>query len=364
MWQYWALLLIPAFWAILRAQPMSEVPSAAGQTNSRRWPDLWRIVFIALTFVVGLRHQVGGDWASYLGYIDAASHQSFLEAVKNTDPAYGMLNWLAVQFDLGVHWVNLVCAGLFASGLLTFCRAQPRPWLAVVIAVPYLITVVAMGYTRQGVAIGLAMLALVALGEGRSVRFFLWLALAATFHKSAVILVPLAVLAGSRRRLFMLFWIAIVGVVLFVLLLQESLNFMVQGYVGDKYESSGAAIRIAMNALPALIFLIFRRRFQITTAERSFWTWMALGALAFVLLLKISPSSTAVDRVALYWIPLQLFVWSRIPDALGQSAGGRVFWSASVVCYSVAVLFVWLVFGDHAFYWLPYQFYPWVWLWQ
>jgi hypothetical protein len=91
---------------------------------------------------------------------------------------------------------------------------------------------------------------------------------------------------------------------------------------------------------------------------------MALGALAFVLLLKISPSSTAVDRVALYWIPLQLFVWSRIPDALASSNAGKLFWTTSVVFYSTAVLFVWLIFGDHAVYWLPYQFYPWVWFWQ
>ena len=119
-----------------------------------------------------------------------------------------------------------------------------------------------------------------------------------------------------------------------------------------------------MNALPAALFLLLRKRFALTPAQRTFWTWMAWGALAFVVLLYVSPSSTAVDRVALYWIPLQLFVWARVPDALGRPGGANAFWVYAVVAYSAAVHFVWLFFATHAVYWLPYQFYPWVWLWR
>jgi hypothetical protein len=118
-----------------------------------------------------------------------------------------------------------------------------------------------------------------------------------------------------------------------------------------------------MNALPATIFLIMRKRFVLEPMQRKFWTWMSLGALGFVALLVISPSSTAVDRVALYWIPLQLFVWSRVPDALGRRGSANGFWVFSVVCYSAIVHFVWLFFATHAFAWIPYQFYPWVWMW-
>ncbi len=91
---------------------------------------------------------------------------------------------------------------------------------------------------------------------------------------------------------------------------------------------------------------------------------MSLGALAFIVLLAVSPSSTAVDRVALYWIPLQLFVWSRLPQAMGQRAGTQRQWLAVVLAYAFAVQFVWLFYADHSHAWLPYQFYPWEWLWQ
>ena len=94
--------------------------------------------------------------------------------------------------------------------------------------------------------------------------------------------------------------------------------------------------------------------------QRVFWTWMSLFALGFVVMLQLSSSSTAVDRVALYWIPLQLFVWSRLPNALGARDGLNSVLVTSVVLYSAAVLLIWLFFADNAFAWLPYQFYPFV----
>jgi len=249
---------------------------------------------------------------------------------------------------------------LFAWGLVLFCRAQPRPWLALAVAVPYLVTVVAMGYTRQGVAIGLAMLGLVALSDRKILRFVVFVALAAAFHKSAVILMPLAVLADSRHRLWTALWVGLSSLLFYVLLLQTLVDTLTRDYLGAQSESSGAAIRVAMNAVPAVLFLLFRRRFVMPQTDRTFWTWMSLAALALVGLLAVSPSSTAVDRVALYWIPLQLFVLSRLPNVLGKRDGRNAVWVRAVVVYSAAVLFVWLFFATYAVYWLPYQFYPWV----
>ena len=89
-----------------------------------------------------------------------------------------LLNWFAGQNELGFWFVNTVCGGIFSYGLIAFARSQPRPWLALAVAVPYLIIVVAMGYTRQAAAIGFVMLGLVRLGNGSFVRFALCIALA------------------------------------------------------------------------------------------------------------------------------------------------------------------------------------------
>jgi hypothetical protein len=358
MWPYWLLFLVPAFQAVARLRQV-VLPSDSG-----RWPNSWRLVFVLLSLMIGLRHEVGGDWFPYLDHVTGATSEMLEEAFVRGDPAYSMLNWIAAQSGLGLYLVNSVCGMLFTWGLFAFCRNQPRPWLAVVVAVPYLITVVAMGYSRQGVAIGLAMLGLVALANKNVLKFVLWVGLASMFHKSAILLLPLAVLAGTRRWFLTVFWVVLSTALLFRLLLQEALDGLVAGYVDAQYESTGAAIRVAMNALPAAIFLLLQKRFALPPVQRTFWTWMALAALAFVGLLYVSPSSTAVDRLALYWIPLQLFVWSRLPDAIGRPGGDNAFWVYLVVGYSATVYFVWLTFATHSYLWLPYQFYPWVWLWR
>ena len=359
MLAYWFLFLVPAFQAVARRKQTQSLPG-------QRWSFKWRAVFFFLTLMIGLRHQVGGDWGSYLVSVDVTTSLTLFEALNRSgnDPADSLFSWLAAQSGLGIYLVNSVYGALFTWGLLVFCRSQPRPWLALTVAVPYLITVVAMGYSRQGVAIGLILLGMVALKNKSVLKFFLWVALAATFHKSAIILIPLAVLSGTRRRFVTFFWVIVTTSVLFVLMVQESVDFLVKGYITDQYESSGAAIRVAMNAIPAALFLLMRKRFQLAPDQHIFWTWMALGALAFIALLYVSPSSTAVDRVALYWIPLQIFVWSRVPDAMGNHGAKNSGWVSAVVAYSAAVHFVWLFFATHSGYWLPYQFYPWVWLWQ
>ena len=358
MWPYWLLFFVPAWQAVAKLKPL------APSFSEKRWPDLWRLSFILLVLVIGLRYEVGGDWFTYVFHVESAVNETLSDSLVHNEPAFGLLNWIAAQSGLGVYLVNSVFAIFFTWGLLSFCRNQPRPWLALVVSVPYLITVVAMGYSRQGVAIGLVMLGLAALQNKRLLKFLFWVALASTFHKSAVILVPLAMFSGVKRWFFTVVWVGLTVVLLFGLLVQEAVDGLVAGYIIAEYESSGALIRVAMNAFPAALFLLLRKRFDLTSEQSTFWMWMAWGALVFVLLLYVSPSSTAVDRVALYWIPLQLFVWSRVPDALGRPGGDNAFWVYAVVGYSATVHFVWLFFAAHAFAWLPYQFYPLVWLWS
>ncbi len=362
MFPYWLLFLVPAYMALSRLRP---IPQTGLRVRRDRWSNEWRSMFVILVLMIGLRHEVGGDWNNYLDML-----ATYIDPDKNTrqfsfqDPAFVLFNWLAAQTGLGLYLVNLLSAIFFSWGLLVFCRAQPRPWLALLLAVPYLIIVVSMGYTRQACAIGVAMVALTTVEQGSAMRFMLWIVLAAMFHKAALIFVPLAVIVNTKWRIFTLLWVGLAGMILFVLLLQDGMSFWLMGYFQESMQSSGAMVRVLMNAVPAALFLVFRKRFQLSPRERSFWTVMAWGALLFLVLLNVLPSNTLVDRVSLFWIPLQLFVLSRLPNALGRRYGNNALWVCAIVIYSGVVLFVWLFFGKWSGAWLPYQFYPWVWLWQ
>jgi len=325
---------------------------------------IWKRVFWILVIFMGLRYRVGCDWLAYDRHLENMVGVPFSQAwsLKN-EPIYSFLVWVGAQWG-DVRLVNTVCAIIFVLGLIAFCRQQPRPWLALAVAAPYLIVVVGMGYTRQGAAIGFEMLGLASLQQGRIARFLLLIAFATGFHKTAVVVVPLAGMISTRYRLVSLFSVGAFGLILYQATLESRLEFLIHGYMKSGYSSSGAAIRVAMNALPATLFLVFRRRFELSASERGFWTLMSLTALAFVVWLAVSPSSTAVDRVALYLIPLQLFVWSRLPDAFGFFGGSKSLWKAVVVIYSAVVQLLWMFMSDHARCWDPYRFYPWVAFWE
>ena len=353
MTAYLFLFSLPAWLALVHTNRNTR--------TIRRSNFQWKILALIFSLAIGLRHEVGGDWFSYaenLQYFSSLDLITAITEVQKSDPAFALLSWLSPSIG-GDHFVNLVCGTLFTVGLFAFCRAQPDPWLALTVAVPYLVTVVAMGYTRQGVAIGISMLGLVALSHQKLLRFLLWIGVASAFHKSAVILIPLAIFSGNRTKWSTVLGVAVIGPLIFILFLQESVERLIAGYVSDGMESSGAFIRVMMNALPACLFLMWRKQFVLSESLRSFWTWMSIGALLFIPAFAVSPSSTAVDRVALYWIPIQIFVWSRLSQSVNLGPSSERLIRQGVIVYSLTVLLVWLLFGDHAFAWLPYKFYPW-----
>lgn len=357
MLPYLLLLLLTAWMAMTHMRPQPALPAP-------RLGLAWPAVFLLLALLIGFRYEVGADWSSYLIHLEEMQGEPLIAAFFTKDPAYGLMNWLGANFGGGIYLVNGICAVLFVWGLAAFCRCQPRPWLALLVAVPYLILVVAMGYTRQGVAIGLAMIAITRLQNASIGRFLFWMMLAALFHKSALILVPFAVFADSRYRLLTLLGVAISAVVLFFVLLQDQLDYFARNYIEVELESSGAGVRLAMNAIPAVLFIVLKNRFRLDSKTRNFWVWMAWSTLLLIPLLIVSPSSAAIDRVALYWIPLQLQIYSRLPDVLGLPTRRNPLWATLIAAYSVFLMLGWLAFATFASFWLPYRFYPWEALWS
>jgi hypothetical protein len=360
---YWLMFLIPAGLA-LRESVRKQVLTDAWRAETFRFPGLWWLILLALTLLVGWRFQVGGDWGNYLRNFDRAFYLSGDLDWWLNDPGYRLLEYVSVQFGWGIYGVNLLAGALFSLGLVVFCRHLPRPWLALAVSIPYLVMILGMGYSRQGIALGLLMIGLVTLGRGEVTKFLVWAVIAATFHKSAVVLIPLAALAASQRRVFVVFWAVIVTGISYVVLLQDAVEGLRSGYIDAQYQSQGALVRLLMNALPAALLLWKRRRFETTIPKQKLYFWMAVIGVGLAVLSYYSPSSTAVDRMGLYILPLQLMVFSYLPEVLGKRRGNNTIWVLLVLAYYASVEFVWLNFATHAFAWIPYQFYPWLLFWQ
>ena len=308
-----------------------------------------------IALLVGLRYEVGADWRTYEVLFSYARLSSLERVMRLGDPGYQLLNWTVQEMGLRLWAVNLVSGSIFAWGLYRLCRIQPSPFTAMLIAVPYLVIVVAMGYTRQSVAIGILMVGLASLSRnGSLVRFAIYVAVAALFHKTAVVAFPLAALTGQRSPLINLLLVGSIGFFMYDFFLEDSLATFVKNYVKAEYSSQGALIRVLMNFLPAVLTLAMGHRLGFSDTERKLWRNFALASFALLILVLVSPSTTAVDRIALYILPIQIAVLSRVPGGLMNELTGKLV----VVSYSLAVLFVWLNFAAHADYWIPYRFFP------
>ncbi|WP_290890455.1 EpsG family protein [Arenimonas sp.] len=339
---FWAMFVVAA-WGVLTPKSMPAAQARA----------MWLAVGFTFTLLIGLRHEVGGDWFNYIPHFLNASTMTFSEAAAMGDPGHYVLNMWVSQAGGDIYLVNLVYAVLMMWGTMVFCRRQPNPWLALMVAVPYMLIVVGMGYTRQSAALGLSLIGLVALGEHRVRTFIVCVAIGALFHKSAVLLMPIAALAASRNRILTGAIVAVSALMLYYLLLVDTADDMWRNYVEEQMQSQGGLIRVVMNFIPAMLLIVFRRRLVADPQERKLWLWIAVFAIVCVPMVFLA--STAVDRVALYFIPLQLFVFARLPG-LATNVTSRTGVVVGIVLYYAAVQYIWLNFATHSQYWTPYQF--------
>lgn len=352
MLPYWLFFLVPAL-AALASDPIMRVK--ADGTRPLRIGAIWLLMIVALTLVIGFRYDVGGDWGNYFRYLFGSQNLNFSDLGGLEDPGYWALNILSVKLGLGMTGVNTFGAFLFSIGLVVFCRSLPRPWLALACAMPYLVTVVAMGYTRQSIALGLVMIGLVMLGRQRFLYFLLWVLVGGLFHKTAVVLIPIAGLTVSKNRFLTLSLVAMTLALGYVTLLADSAENLINTYVDSNIASQGALIRLGMNAAPAALFLLYRNRFAFSPAEKKTWLVFSLMATAAFLAFFLTNLSTALDRMALYIIPFQLVVFAHLPDAIGVFGRRNQAIVALILLYYATTLFAWLNFATHSSYWVPYQ---------
>ena len=311
------------------------------------------IVGFFFSILIGLRFEVGGDWGNYMRHYDSVVGISLLEASKNMkDPLHQWLNWLMARWDFGVYGVNMVYGAVFMIGLVKFSRDQVYPWIAMATAVPYMIIVVAMGYSRQGIALGIFMWAISYLRKGKLKIYIVMILIAALFHKTAIILLPLGMLLYGKGKILRLLMIIPIFIGAWDLLLADAADNLMYQYIDQNMQSAGAKIRVVMNLLPAILLLMYRKKWKREFNDYAFWYWIALGSIVSMALVGVA--STAVDRISLYFIPLQLVVYARLPYLARNQIFPAMMKVMILFGYTI-VLFVWLNYATNSRFWLPYQ---------
>lgn len=320
---------------------------------------------VVLVLLVGFRYQVGGDWEVYLSWVGEAREASLARGLEHSDAGYALLNWLGANWFGGIYFVNTICAVLAVGSLVYFCNRLPDPILALSIAVPYLVTVVYMGYTRQSVAIGLSLVALNAALEQKPWRYLFWVMLAALFHQTALFMLIFLPAVGRIK----ITWanrvaaaiIAASVAALGYFLFEERIIFLLQRYISegqglavaaeDGYHSSGAIARLLMSVGAAGAFVALLVKGHCTPIEQRVWGSAAIAVIVLFLLSFFL--STLADRLGLYLIALQIYAFSSLPNLF--VARNQIAARLGILTLYGISLWVWLNFGTHSESWLPYQ---------
>jgi hypothetical protein len=349
---YWILFAVYAVGAFVY-QP-SSVP---GQRNVM--PFFW-VAGICLALMIGLRWEIGVDWGNYARMYEEMRWLGPDGVFGKGDPLFYFPMQLFRKAGLHISYFMMACAAIFTIGLCTFSARQPNPWLAVLVAVPFLVIGTAMSGVRQATAIGFVFLALNAFQDRNPLRFLLWTACAAGIHASAIILLPLAGLSFARSRLQAGALVAVMGVMAFIVLRGSFQQYADDYLIERELDSAGVLYRLAMSIIPALIFLIFSKKFLVEARQKTLWRNFSLLAVLSVPILFVIPSTTVIDRLLLYAFPMQMFVLSTSPYIFGSEARKRFLFIFLIMMYLATVLFVFLNFADNRFGYIPYRFWPFV----
>jgi EpsG family len=304
--------------------------------------------FVALLLFMGLRDRTGPDWYGYINIYNVVN--SDLEVVW-TEPLFAYLNVLSGTFGFYVYGVNFICTLIFLIGIFAYANCTARPWLAIAAVTPYLCFVIGMSGIRQAAAIGVCYIALANWSRLSTIVKLLFIAIAMGFHTSAIILVVLVIL-DDRKRL----WLKLIFSGLFVAYVLRSglaidrLEEYRSEYVTRNLISFGAAEHVALSAFPAALYFIFNKRFANAGWNNSVVTLGAICSIAALPLTVIS--STGIDRLALYFSYIQMWVYPALIEALKEDELVVLF---GTTIFILSVFFIYFNLGLTISGYIPYH---------
>jgi hypothetical protein len=345
MWIYISLLLLPIIFTLI---------SSLTDKNVEYFSKIVFLLFVIL--FIGSRYNIGGDWPQYNEYFNAAAESNLLELLNRKGPAYAILNYIVSAIGGNIILINLISASIFIYGFYKFCNNIPNYWDAYLISVPYIFIVVAMGYTRQSIALGLVFLALSFYKNRSMLKYVVAVSIGATFHVACLIMLPFSYffLENEKPRVSLLLKILIANLILIPIISVILFNYqyILDHYISIGRDSPGAYFRLFIHFATFALFIVIRQKYKRNYDD--YKLWMAIGISAFLLLPIVYFSSTIYDRLIIYFLPFQVLICSRF-IYLYKIFSNRIIFRVIIYLSYFSLLIIWFNFANNSGNWLPYQ---------
>ena len=331
------------------------------------------IIFLVLLFSVfiGLRNEIGCDWEGYRNLFnreictsiqDLSGKNSCLtsfEYFKYKEIGFSLINLIIKSIGGNFYTANYIFSLLFLIPILKFCSNLERPYLAILISYPYLITVIGLGAIRQSIAIAMLMICINELRKKRFYKYFIYISIATSFHYSSFIFIFLPLLIDLKkdknlkiikRSLLGLFFVFIF---LFLIFNDNFLMKQLSGYLfrTDPISFMTPLIIWMMIFIPALIILLNYKFFRKDDSNHFWRNYSFLGIFMF---LPIFFNTIIAFRFLYYFYPIKIYALSNLSKIERFKKYPKSTFLA-IFIFSLSILAIWLNFANHSYCYLPYK---------
>lgn len=264
--------------------------------------------------LIGLRHNVGTDYRTYVEFFQRFAR----DGTADVEWVYAALNRLAAVIGTGPWLVFLMCALITNILVLRYLNAHsPYLWLSVVVLFGIGFFFRQTNQVRQMVAIGFTVHATTFIFEKKPFSFFLFVFLAAAFHLSAYVFLPLYWIARWNWTRPILLALLLVSLIAFLTPLGELLmgvflnavtppayrSYLDRVFTNPGFVGSGSRILVE-SLLVLAVFVLLPLRSTYTTRERVHLNLFFFGFVSQALFSRYWP----VHRIPQYLLVYQAIV--------------------------------------------------------
>jgi len=193
-------------------------------------------VYSLFVFQAGLRWQTGTDWEPYLTHFEETnSIFDVYYSLTGFERGYGFFV-LVVKSIWNSYTAFLIAHALIYYVLVFSAFKKLSPYLFISLLVFYATNLGVLGANRQLIALGICLYALRYVVDKNAIKFFLLIALAFTFHTTAVLFVVYYFLNRDIKQA----WIFVILILSFIIG-KTSIPFLVFSFVGNNIGGMGAS---------------------------------------------------------------------------------------------------------------------------
>lgn len=162
--------------------------------------------FILVTLLGCIHYKYGNDYDEYMTWFKMYSHQKLsLDNILNDynwDPGWVVLNHVFDRFGFFalVAFINIVLNIIYFCIIKNNVEKEWRPFAVSIYLLSTSLYLLNFSMMRQGMAVALFFAAWPFIRKGRLIPSLLTILIAASFHKSALLLLPFALLGKAKLR--------------------------------------------------------------------------------------------------------------------------------------------------------------------